>query len=58
MTPALRDALGFEADWVEHWSYDVGGTIAGPHGRRFGDRGDLPTTCCGGTIRWPSNNGS
>jgi agmatinase len=45
---ALRDALGFEADWVEHWSYDVGGTIAGPHGRRFGDLGDLPTTSLDG----------
>lgn len=41
---ALREALASDADWVEHWSYDVGGPIMGTSGFRLGDLGDLPTS--------------
>ncbi len=40
---ALREAMANDADWVEHWNYDVGGTLLGPRGFRLGDLGDLPT---------------
>ena len=40
---ALREALASDADWVDHWSYDVGGPIMGTSGFRLGDLGDLPT---------------
>lgn len=41
---ALREALATDADWVDHWSYDVGGPIMGTSGFRLGDLGDLPTS--------------
>lgn len=40
---ALREALANDADWVEHWCYDVGGPLMGTSGFRLGDLGDLPT---------------
>jgi agmatinase len=40
---ALREALASDSDWVDHWSYDVGGPIMGTTGFRLGDLGDLPT---------------
>ena len=45
---ALREALAGDADWVEHWSYDVGGPIMGTSGFRLGDLGDLPTAALDG----------
>ena len=41
---ALREAMANDADWVDHWSYDVGGPLMGTRGFRLGDLGDLPTT--------------
>lgn len=41
---ALREATAHDADWVDHWNYDVGGPLLGARGFRLGDLGDLPTT--------------
>ncbi len=41
---AIREAIAVDADWVDHWNYDVGGPLLGTGGFRLGDLGDLPTT--------------
>ncbi|MCR9257246.1 MAG: arginase family protein [Alphaproteobacteria bacterium] len=40
---ALRAALSDEADWPDHWDFDLGGPILGTPRARFLDAGNLPT---------------
>jgi agmatinase len=41
---ALRRAPEPFVDWVDHYNFDVGGTIVGDRGFRLTDLGDLPTS--------------
>ena len=41
---AVRASFGAEAHWVDHWNYDVGGTLLGDGGFRLADLGDLATS--------------
>jgi len=45
---AIRASFGEEADWVDHWNYDFGGTLLGERGFRLADLGDLPTASADG----------
>lgn len=39
---AFRKALAVDADWIEHWDWDIGGPLLG-HGLRVCDLGNLKT---------------
>ena len=40
---AFRKAVATDADWIDHWDFDLGGQPLGP-GLRLADLGNLPTT--------------
>ncbi|HUR43488.1 MAG TPA: arginase family protein [Aestuariivirga sp.] len=39
---AFRAALAVDAEWLDHWDFDLGGTLL-RHGLKLADLGDLPT---------------
>lgn len=43
---AFRKALAEDALWLDHWDFDLGGTLLG-HGQRIADLGNLKTTARG-----------
>jgi agmatinase len=40
---ALRSAMSEDTRWINHWDFDLGGTLDGGGDFRFGDMGDLRT---------------
>ncbi len=40
----LRQALKPDAEWVDHWDFDLGGPLLGRHGFRVHDAGNLATS--------------
>jgi len=44
---ALRDAIGLEWSWLDHYDFDLGGTVLGDPPLKVLDIGDLPTTANG-----------
>ena len=37
---ALRSALGADAEWLDHWDFDLDGPLLGSKGYRIADLGD------------------
>lgn len=40
---AIRNAIAADAEWHDHWDFDINGTLLSRHGFRLADLGDLPT---------------
>lgn len=45
---ALRDALEPDANWTDHWDFDLGGPLLGDDGFRLADAGNLATASLDG----------
>ena len=41
---AIRDSLGHDREWVDHWNFDFGGTLLNDDRFRLADLGDLKTS--------------